>query len=422
MYCPNCKKQIDDDSIFCYSCGTQVAPLPMAEQPRLNTGTIDLDAIQAAMNNGVRTMPTDAVVPTVALPGAIEIPETPLNTGVIETNEVGPIGSLDLPADNKNALDVNTKYHDNPILDFCLRMTRPGNRLVMVWLLLNYLMFWAFTAAFMMELVYSWHPVAQYAAVTVVSLLLALASYTIALSPLGEALLRWENRCKKITDPNDLAILKPCFDTVYAKAKALDPHLSDKIELFISDDKSINAFATGRNTICVTKGLLETKPEIIEATLAHEFGHLSHRDTDMILIVEVGNQIWNLLTTIFAISARVVAWMGTFMEIFTDRDSRGMAALSGWVMAAIMTMMVWVMRLWSKVGMLILRHSMRSHEYEADAFAFDLGYSQELTNLLTYFSQFSAGAQGLFASLSSTHPEPEQRIQHIQELAAARGL
>lgn len=403
MFCPKCGTEIDNDSVFCYSCGAQVAQSPVFEQPRANTNAIDLNAIQNALNNG-------------GTAGAV-LPGVPVNDQPImprDTTVTGPIQTVDIPTDLNTTNAYDTTYHSNPIIDFMMRMTRPGNRLVMVWLFLNYLIFWAFTAAFLAETISHWNEFAQYATITVVSLLLALASYAIALSPIGEAILRWQNRCKKITDPQILAKLQPCFERVYAKAKALDPHLSDKIELFISDDKSINAFATGRNTICVTKGLAETPPEIIEATLAHEFGHLSHRDTDMILIVEVGNQIWTLLTTIFAITARIIAIVGPIFGAFTDDDGSG--AIAAWLMAALMAAMVAVMRLWSKIGMLILLHSMRSHEYEADAFAVDLGYASALTSLLQYFSQFSEGAKGLFASLSSTHPEPEQRLEHIRQL------
>ena len=59
--------------------------------------------------------------------------------------------------------------------------------------------------------------------------------------------------------------------------------------LYVIDDPSLNAFATGyspnRAAVAVTKGILEKleKPEL-EAVLAHEFGHILSRDTRVMLI------------------------------------------------------------------------------------------------------------------------------------------
>lgn len=69
--------------------------------------------------------------------------------------------------------------------------------------------------------------------------------------------------------------LEPLFYEVYQKAKMQEPLISDSVRLYMNEDESENAFATGRRTICVTRGLLNLSDEAIKATLGHEFGHLA---------------------------------------------------------------------------------------------------------------------------------------------------
>jgi len=60
-------------------------------------------------------------------------------------------------------------------------------------------------------------------------------------------------------------------------------------KIYIIDDHSLNAFATGyspkNSAVAITKGLLEKldKSEL-EAVMAHEFGHILHRDTRVMLM------------------------------------------------------------------------------------------------------------------------------------------
>ena len=57
-------------------------------------------------------------------------------------------------------------------------------------------------------------------------------SILIALSPVGEWILRVQNGCKKIKRKEQIAIVEPIFNEVYAKAKEMYPELSDDITLY----------------------------------------------------------------------------------------------------------------------------------------------------------------------------------------------
>lgn len=56
--------------------------------------------------------------------------------------------------------------------------------------------------------------------------------------------------------------------------------------------------------------------EQIRATLGHEFGHLAHKDTDLILLISVGNMFVNMLVTFFNIGLWFFDIITTIMCLF----------------------------------------------------------------------------------------------------------
>ena len=143
-------------------------------------------------------------------------------------------------------------------------------------------------------------------------LVVYIISITVTLSPFGEWLLRKRTGCGPITDQNVAARITPLFNEVYARAKKEYPSLPDDISLFMNEDKSPNAFATGRRTVCITRGLLNMSDDQIKGTLGHEFGHLAHKDTDKVLVISIGN------TFITAICMKVVI---TFVSFIIDTQN-----------------------------------------------------------------------------------------------------
>lgn len=239
-------------------------------------------------------------------------------------------------------------------------------------------------------------------------LLLYLGSLTIAMSPVGEAILRWQNKCKKIKDVNIQNRLEPIFDRVCEKAKTRCPAISDSVKLFISRDDSPNAFATGRRTVCVTQGLLELSDEEIEGVLAHEFGHLAHKDTDTILAVAVGNMIVVGILTIFNAFAN---FSMILINCFSKSDAK-------WIYSLVNALFFAISYVWTKIGVLLCMHSSRKNEFAADNFAVELGYCNELTNALKELDGGNfAKPKGLWAALHDSHPATADRIVSMKEYA-----
>ena len=242
-------------------------------------------------------------------------------------------------------------------------------------------------------------------------------SLLVALSPFGEFILRLQTGCKKISRVEQMNYIEPIFREVYDKAKNIDSSIPDDVQLFMNSDEEPNAFATGRKTICITKGMLNMPVDQIKATLGHEFGHLAHKDTDLILVVSVGNLIVSAFILGIRLLIDLIHILFGFVAILLGGTEGVIASISNAMyhvmISAIVIGMTW---LWTKIGVLLVMKSSRSNEFEADEFSFKLGYGNELCILLDSIG--GSHAKGLFANLASSHPDNDERIAKLQELGA----
>lgn len=293
------------------------------------------------------------------------------------------------------------------IVDFFKNLFRKKNIGLIIWLVLNTALIIAmFSGGFA-----SWQG-------ALLGLGIYLLSLVVALSPIGEWILRLQTGCKKMTNADDVARLQPIFDEVYAKAKAKNPELPDKVTLFINESDDPNAFATGRKTVCVTRGLFNYSDEHIKGVLAHEFGHLAHKDTDAILVVSVGNMIVTTLFVIIRVLANISMGIAQFLNAIFSEGWGGVIASIFISISRVVAdvILVLLMRLWTQIGVWLCMSSSRGNEYEADQYAYECGYGEPLCQVLESFGS-DGGSKGLFAALSSSHPDNDKRIAKIRELA-----
>lgn len=297
------------------------------------------------------------------------------------------------------------------LVDFFKRMTRKSNIPVLIYLVLN-----IFVIAGIVNVMLG-GGVMPFWQSFLIGIVLYAISLVIALSPVGEWILRLQTGCKKIKRAEQIDFIQPIFREVYEKAKKQDPSISDDVQIYLCDDEEPNAFATGRKTICITQGMLHKPVDQIKATLGHEFGHLAHKDTDVILVVSVGNLIVSAFIFMLRLFIEIFHFIFGICTIFIGGSEGFLAAIMNSLYHAMITAIVagltWV---WTKIGVLLVMKSSRANEYEADEFSFKLGYGNELCMLLD--SLGGSHAKGLFANLASSHPDKDDRIAKLQELGA----
>lgn len=248
-------------------------------------------------------------------------------------------------------------------------------------------------------------------------------SIVIALSPFGEWILRFQTGCRKLEDPEILERIQPLFDHAYARAKLLDPGLSDKIKLYINYSKDPNAFACGRNTVCITQGLLAMSDYDILGILGHEFGHLAHKDTDRNQVIIVGNLIVSVIFFLIRIFVKVSVFFTRVMFQFTlGLVTRSLAAhLITWITGALTRLIIdgllaLLMVCWTKLGVWICMATSRADEYLADEYSYRLGYGILLRNALKKLDGNHVKTHDAWAALSSSHPPTPDRVAKLNIL------
>ena len=191
-------------------------------------------------------------------------------------------------------------------------------------------------------------------------------------------------------------------------------------KLYLIPDPSPNAFATGRNpkhaSVAFTAGILQLMNDNeIEGVVAHELGHVLHRD---ILISSVAATLAAAITMM----ARMAFWFGGSRD---DREGGGGAV------GAILMMIL------APIAALLIQMAVsRSREYDADAASAKyVGSPYPLINglqkLETYSKRIPMDAspatahmfiiqpfsgQRSMMNLFSTHPSTEKRIARLQAL------
>ncbi len=201
-------------------------------------------------------------------------------------------------------------------------------------------------------------------------------------------------------------------------------------KVYIIDDPSPNAFATGRDpqhaVVAVTTGILQKleKPEL-EGVIAHELSHVGNYDIRFMALVVALVSVVALLSDLFL---RLSFW-SSFDD--DERENSNPALLAVGILGAILAPLV---------ATLVQLAISRRREYLADASgALLTRYPEGLARALAKISQDPRGLEhvnsataslyianplkgrraGLAQTLSnlfSTHPPTEERIRRLQEM------
>jgi len=193
-------------------------------------------------------------------------------------------------------------------------------------------------------------------------------------------------------------------------------------KVFITENPQPNAFATGRNpehaAVCVTSGLLgQVNQEELAGVLAHELGHVKHRDT--------------LTMTITAVIAGAISMLAN-MAFFMGGDRRNNPlGLAGMLLVTLLAPIA---------AVLVQAAISRSREFEADRAGAEItGRPLWLASALGQIEQTARGIEnypsdanpatahmfiinplhGGLSGLFASHPSTEERIARLRAMAGA---
>jgi heat shock protein HtpX len=193
-------------------------------------------------------------------------------------------------------------------------------------------------------------------------------------------------------------------------------------KVYIMDDQSLNAFATGRDprhaAICATSGILDAlNDQELQGVLAHELSHIKNYDIRVSMVAFA-------LTAVISLLADIILRLTWFSD---DRRENNAIVFGFGLVAAILAPLI--------ATMIQLAIS-RQREYLADASgALATRYPEGLASALEKVQQYgstvrkqnTATAHLFFANplkghslagLFSTHPPIEDRIARLRDMAS----
>jgi len=211
---------------------------------------------------------------------------------------------------------------------------------------------------------------------------------------------------------------------VYVRVQPIVQGLAQRMnipmpKLWLIPDPSPNAFATGRNpnhaSVAFTEGILSLMTDReLEGVVAHELGHVLHRDI-------LTSSIAATLATAITFLARMAFWFGPRRD--DDEEGGAWGGILMMILAPI-------------AAMLIQMAISRSREFDADAAS--AKYTGNPDELISALGKLEQGVQqipmndatpatahlfilnpfsgGGISRLFSTHPSTEERIARLQEM------
>lgn len=216
---------------------------------------------------------------------------------------------------------------------------------------------------------------------------------------------------KRYTVADAQAMLQRVFDRTGVKMPGLKHY-------YVNDD-SPNAFFTGAfgtKIIAVHKGLyalLESKE--IEAVLAHEVGHMIHRDVFWLVLMQS-------ITQTFLYMAKAVVWIGLLVAGQKNKDKKGGNWLYGLSIMAFSLPLYAVGLIFAPLGGLAIS---RRREKLADLFSTTHGYGTALQQAFVKIEKSqlkTKPANPAIAGLYIAQPEGMQFKDWLQEILGSHPL
>lgn len=194
------------------------------------------------------------------------------------------------------------------------------------------------------------------------------------------------------------------------------------VELFVSDEKMPNAFALGKNTICVTKGLLNiASRDSMAGIMAHEAGHLHFGDSQRLAVAVAANQIGYIGFNIVGILLNILKGISDVITVVGESLARHgglMLGIPGLAISICASILHLGLRIFAYVSQNLAQMSLcaigREQEFRADLFAKNLGFGEPLAKFLRKIEPLDTAPQNIWEVLYRTHPPTAERIERLE--------
>jgi Zn-dependent protease with chaperone function len=234
----------------------------------------------------------------------------------------------------------------------------------------------------------------------------------------------------------------PVRRTVLGEEKRLESLLSEivgksnfeyKINIWISEEMELNAFAIGRRTICITRGMMKKfSDENLRGVLAHELGHLQSKDCIVSSAFVTAGCLSASVYYIYKLLANKIETR-SFINFCLLKIFKWISLI---ILAAILilhfkhlhilpliSVILYILyyEIFLKIFFFLWRAISRFMEYKQDAYAHSLGYGKDLLEALHHLIADEPQAVNLYRNLmEDDHPVIYNRIRRLEKLEGHR--
>lgn len=258
---------------------------------------------------------------------------------------------------------------------------------------------------------------------------LAIVPAAIAFFGWGDWVVKLAVRMRKATIVEQ-RIIEPALNIVLSAVneKFKLNYTIDSFKIYVHEAPEINAFAFGRNSLCLFSGLLEnTTEEELLAVLAHEIGHIWREDSHIAMVNYWLKFVPGFFENIFGLAEKA-----NREQIKLDKkhyqDSKGnvitkktTSAKSGGLTIFTLLLLPTVLANFASMIPLQLADITRNKftEKRADLFACFVGFSDGLYKFLENLSQYDY-AQNKAIERFETHPSARERMGYVEEYRSGK--
>lgn len=178
--------------------------------------------------------------------------------------------------------------------------------------------------------------------------------------------------------------------------------------LYVSHQDVYNAFALGKTITFFYPMLRDFPQDEITAIMAHEMGHIRHGHTKTLLFCTGMDWFTNVIAFVF----NTVSFFCRLLVFIP---------FLGWVLNIFVFFVTLIYNMLNMLtylpSFLISRFGSRQNEYQADAYAAELGYGPALASSLMRLEEATGNQKmNIFQKIACDHPDTEARVKAIRKI------
>ncbi len=241
---------------------------------------------------------------------------------------------------------------------------------------------------------------------------LQIIGFLLVISPLGYMFQKSYYPVRKLS-MRESDKLRPLLDEVMATYKEAMNARVKRVELFIMDDPEWNASAFGRRNIAITSGLvdkLKWRDDALKAVLAHELGHLHHRDLWFWHYVDAAGGILAVMFRVLGMMQRIATVLSDLFLPFI------IVSLPLQMLYILFSYALNILKIPANLLAKVETYLSRKMEYRADYFAADIVGAKSVISFLETIKKIEKYMEFGFLNMKRrSHPPSEYRIEKLHK-------